>query len=170
MKIESRSLVSSVPDRLESVAAVLSLLSRLNQCQICEENGDGKFGELLLQARFLKSSGMHILHFTQCIIIYIYIMYFYFLVFYGSAYVGSQLLGRRTICHRNCDQVVEGGVKCLPCKGHRNTLHAIAARLNKTKTVTTDCTSVSSHVNYMHLSSPDKKQICIKRCEHVGNK
>ena len=71
VKIESRSLVSSVPDRLESVAAVLSLLSRLNQFQICEGNGDGKFGELLLQARFLKSSGMYIhsMHYN---------MYFYF--------------------------------------------------------------------------------------------
>ena len=81
---------------------------------------------------------------------------FCFLVFYGSAYVESQLLGHPTIRHRNCDRVVEGGVKCLPCKGHRNTLHTIAAQFNKSKTVTTDCTSISSHVNYIHLSSSDK--------------
>ena len=49
-------------------------------------------------------------------------------------------------------------MKCLPCKGHRDTLHTIAARINESKTVTTDCTSVSSHVNYIHLSSSDKKR------------
>ena len=49
-------------------------------------------------------------------------------------------------------------MKCLPCKGYRNTLHAITARINESKTVTTDCMNVSSHVNYIHLSSPDKKR------------
>ena len=58
VKIASGNLVSSIPDRLESVTAVLSLLSRLDQCQICEGNADGKFGELLSQAGFLKSSGI----------------------------------------------------------------------------------------------------------------
>ena len=58
VKITSGSLISSLPHKLESVATVLSLLSRLNQCQICEGNADGKFGELLSQTRFLKNSGM----------------------------------------------------------------------------------------------------------------
>ena len=42
------------------------------------------------------------------------------LVSYGCAYAESLLLGRPTIRHRNCDRVIEWGVKCLPCKGHRN--------------------------------------------------
>lgn len=68
----------------------------------------------------------------------------------------SQLLSHPTIRHKNCDLVVEEGLKCLPCKRHRNTLHAITARINRRKT--SDSTSVSSHVNYAHLSSPEKKQ------------
>ena len=58
VNIASGNLVSSIPDRLESVTTVLSLLSRLYLYQICEGNADGKFGELLSKARFLKSSGM----------------------------------------------------------------------------------------------------------------
>ena len=52
------SLVDSIPNVLASVAAVLSLLSRLDKCCICE--GNGKFGELLLQPRFLRNSGMFV--------------------------------------------------------------------------------------------------------------
>ena len=52
VKFTPGSLVSSIPDRLESVAAVLPLLSQLNQCQICERNAD----ENLSQARFVTGS------------------------------------------------------------------------------------------------------------------
>ena len=79
-------------------------------------------------------------------------------VSYGSACVESQLLGRPTIRHRDCDRIVEEGVQCLSCKGHRNTLHAIAARIEKSKASKENCTSASSHVNYVHLSSPEKNR------------
>ena len=59
-----RGLVRSIPQQLESVAAVLSLVIavvlslfwRLDQWHICKGNNDGKFGELLLQAKFLKGA------------------------------------------------------------------------------------------------------------------
>ena len=58
MKLEHSSVVGSISDTLASLAAVLSVLSRLDQCHICEGNADGKFGDLLLQPGFLKRSGM----------------------------------------------------------------------------------------------------------------
>ena len=70
----------------------------------------------------------------------------------------SQLLGRQPIRHRDCDLIVEGGVQCLSCKGHRNSLHAIAARIEKSKASKENGTSASSHVNYIHLSSPEKNR------------
>ena len=70
----------------------------------------------------------------------------------------SQLLGRPTIRHRDCDHIVEVGVQCLSCKGHRNSLHAIAARIEKSKASKENGTSASSHVNYLHLSSPEKNR------------
>ena len=81
-------------------------------------------------------------------------------VSYGSACVESQLLGRQTIRHRDCDLIVEGCVQCLSCKGHRNSLHAIAARIEKSKASKENGTgtSASSHVNYIHLSSPEKNR------------
>ena len=53
---------------------------------------------------------------------------------------------------------MEGGVQCLSCKGHRNSLHAIAARIEKSKASKENGTSASSHVNYIHLSSPEKNR------------
>ena len=56
--ITSGQLVGSIPDRLESAVVVLALLARLDQCQICEGNADGKFSSLMFEHRFLKSSGI----------------------------------------------------------------------------------------------------------------
>ena len=78
-------------------------------------------------------------------------------VSYGTTHVESQLLGRPTIRHRNCERIVEGGVQCISCKGHRDALHSIYYRMEKGKKSMNNNTSSSSHVNYIHLSSPEKK-------------
>ena len=68
----------------------------------------------------------------------------------------SRLLNKPTIRHKDCERIVEQGTQCLACKGHRNSLHAIYSRIDKCKKGKENRTSISSHVNYRHLSSPEK--------------
>ena len=58
VKITSGRLIGSIAEKLESVVEVVSLLSRIDHCQICLGNADGKFHTLMSEARFLKGSGM----------------------------------------------------------------------------------------------------------------
>ena len=59
VRVASGWLIGSLADKLESVVDVVSLLSRLDHCQICLGNADGKFHALMSEGRFMKSSGMY---------------------------------------------------------------------------------------------------------------
>ena len=77
------------------------------------------------------------------------------------------------LLHSGMDSAMQS--QCMCCKGHRNTLHTIAARINKSKTVTTDCTNGSSRVNCIRLSSPPlirtaDCQPCIKHSGRVRDR
>lgn len=82
----------------------------------------------------------------------------FFTATYGSACVESRLLGRPTIRHKNCERIIEHDTLCPPCKGHRNSLHAIYSRIEKCKKGKENCVDPHSHVNYRYLTSPEKTQ------------
>ena len=52
---------------------------------------------------------------------------------------------------------LRGGVQCISCKGHRDALYSIYYHMEKGKKSMNNNTSSGSHVNYIHLSSPEKK-------------
>ena len=72
----------------------------------------------------------------------------------------SRLLGRPTIRHKHCERIIERDTLCPPCKGHRNSLHAIYSRIEKCKEGKENCVNPHSHVyyRYRYLTSPEKTQ------------
>ena len=78
---------------------------------------------------------------------------------YTVAYVDTQVLSSPTIYHRKCHLVfASGDVRCLLCKQLRKSLHAVYSRLSKQSHDKENRTAPSSHVNYRHLSTPEKQE------------
>ena len=69
-----------------------------------------------------------------------------------------QLLNSPTIRHNKCDLVILDDIRCSACKGQRKALHAIYTRISKRGAEKEKRTSPSSHVNYCHLTKPEKNE------------
>ena len=77
---------------------------------------------------------------------------------YSTAYVESHLLNLATIRHNKCEIVIsEAESRCAACKNHRKSLHAMYTRIQRS-TSKENKTAPCSHVNYCHLSTPEKEE------------
>ena len=79
---------------------------------------------------------------------------------YPTAYIDTgRLLESPTIRHKNCEVVLlEDSMRCDACKGHRKLLHALYSRMSRRAKQKESRTAVTSHVNYCHLSTPEKQE------------
>jgi len=79
---------------------------------------------------------------------------------YPTAYIDTgRLLESPTIRHKNCEVVLlENSMRCDVCKGQRKLLHAVYSRMSRRAKQKESRTAVTSHVNYCHLSTPEKQE------------
>ena len=68
----------------------------------------------------------------------------------------SDTLGFSTIRHVECEKILSPIDRCLNCDKYRKTLRTQLSRASHEKR--SDRSNPSSHVNYRHLSSPEKNE------------
>uniref|UniRef100_A0A1X7TXX8 Uncharacterized protein n=1 Tax=Amphimedon queenslandica TaxID=400682 RepID=A0A1X7TXX8_AMPQE len=90
------------------------------------------------------------------------------------AYWDIRTLPSATIRHTSCYIIISKNVhsgQCLPCDEYRSSLFARASCEKSRLTTPSPCTSKSSHVNYIFLSSPKKvKRLRQLRTENLALK
>ena len=78
---------------------------------------------------------------------------------YPTAYIDFHTLDSPTIRHKDCELLLhEGAVRCQACQDQRKLLHALYTRMSKCTTQKDGRTLPDSHVNYRHLSTPEKQE------------
>lgn len=137
-EVQSSSLLDYIPETLNTVSRIMSLLTRLNGLKICEGNADDKFRALSTQHKgvFMDPSG------TQ-----------------ATAKVDQSTLPYPTIRHRNCALLIPSDalvIRCKDCSLHCKSLRSLLSRQSKAANTPTNWTDPTSHVNTRYLHTPEK--------------
>ena len=141
---------------LNTTIALRNLIGSLDCGNICEDDRDGKFEQLMGHRRLSGSSSRchlyHVCighaHLCQCMGVHmfdpVYIIYLshlyiknllmyiclYFVESYPTAYVNTHLLDTPTIRHSKCDIIISEGERCSACAGQRKVLHAVYTHIS----------------------------------------